>query len=563
MTMSLTERIQVAMKRKPAARVIRKVRVFHLTTGEWEEDTDIALDSRGWIAAVGPGYEGEEVISGEGLIAVPGFVDAHVHLESSLMTPRRYERMVTAHGVTTAVCDPHELANVVGEAAFAYYLQAACALKMSLVVRLSSCVPATSLETSGATVDSGCLRRWREKYPGLGLGELMNVPGVLFQDPEVMAKLEGAPFLDGHCPMVSGEALNAYLSVGVRNDHECSALPEAREKLRRGLQVLIREGSAARNLEALLPLLTLENSGQLAFCTDDRSPLDMEERGHLDAMVRRAIQAGVPPLVAYRVASVSAARGLGLTDRGLIAPGKRGDILLLSDLENCRIQRVFVGGIPREQLDQVEENADFPSEEPFLHTVRCRLMTPEDFPLLPRDGRPRPVMGVTDGSLLTERLSLPADAPDVLPVAVVERHGKNGNVGRGLVRGFGLQAGALASSVGHDSHNLCVVGTSPQAMAQAINALRESQGGFAVVRQDGSCLRLPLPVAGLISLEEGPALATRLRELHQAARELGCPLHDPFLQLAFLPLPVIPHLKLTDKGWVDVDAFRLLAPEES
>lgn len=560
--MSIAERIQVAMKRKPAARVIRRVRVFHLTTGEWEEDTDIALDSQGWIAAVGPGYEGEEVISGEGLIAVPGFVDAHMHLESSLMTPRQYERMVTAHGVTTAVCDPHELANVAGEAAFAYYLQAAQALKMSLVVRLASCVPATTLETSGAAVGAPCLKRWREKDPGLGLGEFMNVPGVLFQDPEVLAKLEGDPFVDGHCPMVSGEALNAYLSVGVRNDHECSSLPEAREKLRRGIQVLIREGSAARNLEALLPLMTLENSYQLAFCTDDRNPLDMEEGEHLDAMVRRAIQAGVSPLVAYRVASDSAARGMGLTDRGLVAPGRRGDILLLSDLEECRIQRVLVGGVPREELDLAEEGATFPSEEPFLHSVRCRPMTPEDFPLLPRDGRLHPVMGMADGSLLTERLSLPVDAPDVLPVAVVERHGKNGNVGRGLVRGFGLRAGALASSVGHDGHNLCVVGTSPQAMSQAVNALRESQGGFAVVDADGSCLLLPLPVAGLMSQEEGPVLANRLRKLHQAARELGCSLRDPFLQLAFLPLAVIPHLKLTDRGLVDVDAFRLLSPEE-
>lgn len=560
--MSLQECIQIALGQRPAALAIQHVRVFHLTTGEWEEDTDIALDSQGRIAAVGRGYDGVEVVPGKGLVAVPGFIDAHMHLESSLMIPRNYERMVTAYGVTTAVCDLHELANVVGEAAFDYCLQASQAMAMSLLVRISPCVPATPLETSGFTVDAQCLRRWRERHPELGLGELMNVPGVLNRDGELMAKVEGASFLDGHCPMVTGRALNAYLATGVRNDHESSTLEEAREKLRRGLQVLIREGSAARNLEALLPLMTLENSMRLGFCTDDRNPLDMEEEGHLDAMVRRAIRAGIPPLVAYRVASYSAAQGLGLTDRGLIAPGMRGDILLLSDWKECRLERVFVAGVPRERLFQKGRKDAFPSEEPFLHTVKCRPMTPEDFPLPPRDGRLHPVIGVLDGSLLTERLSLPADAPGVLPVAVVERHGKNGNVGRGLVRGFALKAGALASSVGHDSHNLCVVGTSPQAMAEAANALRESQGGFVAVRPDGTRVLLPLPVGGLMSQEEGPVLADRLRELHQAARELGCPLHAPFLQLAFVPLAVIPHLKLTDRGLVDVDAFRLLSPGE-
>ncbi len=557
--MSMTERIQVAMKEIPASLILRNVRIFHLTTGEVEEN-DIVLDDEGMIAAVGRGYEGRRVIDGRGAYAVPGFVDAHFHLESTLTTPRLYQQNVTAHGVTTAVCDPHELANVVGEAAFDFYLKSAAAMRMSLVVRLSSCVPATGLETSGAVIDAAALERWRAARPGLGLGEFMNVPGVVWRDPAVIRKLLPGGFVDGHCPGATGETLNAYCSTGIRNDHECSTVTEAMEKLRRGMQIFIREGSAARNLDALMPLLTLENSMQLAFCTDDQSPLDRQERGHIDSMVRRAIAAGVSPLVAYRVASFSAARGLELWDRGLIAPGRRGDIVLLSNLEECRIQQVFVRGLPQEELWNGEDPARYPSPEAFRNTVKCRAVTAEDFPMPPRDDTKRLVMGVRDGDLATDRLELSTREPDVLPLAVVERHGRNGNIGHGLVHGFQLKGGAIASTVGHDSHNICVVGASSQAMADAVNALRESQGGFVVVSPDGGKALLPLPLGGLFTDASTDALVENLRVLHKAALELGCPLRDPFLQLAFLPLPVIPHLKLTDRGLVDVDAFQLLPP---
>lgn len=557
--MSMTERIQVAMKEIPASLILRNVRIFHLATGEMEEN-DIVLDDEGMIAAVGRGYEGRRVIDGQGAYAVPGFVDAHFHLESTLTIPRLYQQNATAHGVTTAVCDPHELANVVGEAAFDFYLKSAAAMRMSLVVRLSSCVPATALETSGAVIDAAALDRWRTAHPGLGLGEFMNVPGVVWRDPAVLRKLLPGGFVDGHCPGATGEILNAYCSTGIRNDHECSTVEEAREKLRRGMQIFIREGSAARNLDALMPLLTLENSMQLAFCTDDQSPLDRQERGHIDSMIRRAIAAGVPPLVAYRVASFSAARGLELWDRGLIAPGRRGDIVLLSNLEECRIQQVFVKGLPQEELWDDEDPARYPSPKPFRDTVKCRAVTAADFPMPPQDDTKRLVMGVRDGDLVTDRLELSTRESDVLPLAVVERHGRNGNIGHGLVHGFQLKGGAIASTVGHDSHNICVVGTSSQAMADAVNALRESQGGFVVVSPDGRRALLPLPLGGLFTDVPTDELVANLRVLHKAALDLGCPLRDPFLQLAFLPLPVIPHLKLTDRGLVDVDAFQLLPP---
>ncbi len=552
--MNPTERIRMALGETPAALVLKDARVFHLSDGSFEE-ADIAIDDAGVIAGVGKGYEGRRAIDARGLTAVPGFIDTHTHLESSLMLPWEYERCVTRHGVTTAVCDPHELANVVGTAAFDFFFAAAQALTMDLQVRLSSCVPSTRLETSGAEITVADLRAYKRKYAA-ALGEYMNVPGVLTREPQTMAKLATFDFVDGHAPLLSGRALNAYVAAGVRNCHESSLLEEAREKLRRGMQVFIREGSAARSLDALMPLVTAENAPFLAFCTDDRNPLDMEEDGHIDRMVARCLAAGIPPLVAYRVASWSSAEGLGLHDRGLVAPGRRADIALLSDLADCRVERVIVHGIPAEEIHY--DKARLPDVEAFRHTVKCRAATADDFQM--HRNPCLPVIGVIDGTLVTDRLDgLPPDAPDVLPIAVLERHGRNGNIGQGFVRGFGLKRGAIASSVGHDSHNLCVVGTNGNDMAAAIEALRATQGGFVATCGGQVAAQVPLPVGGLFSEDPAENIANQLRTLRQAVRQLGCPLHDPFLTLAFLPLPVIPHLKLTDMGLVDLDNFRLLA----
>ena len=552
--MSLSERIRMARGEVPAALVLKNARVFHLTDGSFEE-ADIAIDDDGVIAGVGNGYEGRRALDARGLTAVPGFIDTHTHLESSLMLPWEYERCVTRHGVTTAVCDPHELANVVGTGAFDFFFAAAQALTMDLRVRLSSCVPATHLETSGAEITVADLRAYKRKYGAAALGEYMNVPGVLTREPQTMAKLATFDFIDGHAPLVGGRDLNAYIAAGVRNCHESSLLEEAREKVRRGMQVFIREGSAARNLDALMPLMTAENAPFLAFCTDDRNPLDMEEDGHIDRMLTRCMAAGIPPLVAYRVASWSPANGLDLRDRGLIAPGRRADIALLSDLAACRVERVIVHGMPAEEIHY--DKARLPDVGIFRHTVKCRAVTADDFQM--RRNPRLPVIGVIDGSLVTDRLDgLPPDAPDVLPIAVLERHGRNGNIGQGFVRGFGLKRGAIASSVGHDSHNLCVVGTNGNDMAAAIEALRATQGGFVATCDGKVAAQVPLPVGGLFSEESAEDIAKQLHTLRQAVRELGCPLHEPFLALAFLPLPVIPHLKLTDMGLVDLDNFQLL-----
>ncbi|MBR6324820.1 MAG: adenine deaminase, partial [Victivallales bacterium] len=485
--------ISVALKRVKADLVIKNANIFHLTTGKFEL-ADIAIVD-GLIAGIGHGYPADAEFDAQGKTAVPGFIDAHVHIESSMVTPRQFEQCVLPHGVTTVACDPHELANVVGEAAFEYFFSAAEGMDLDMQVRLSSCVPATPLETAGAAITADVLKNWHQRYPSAWLAEFMNVPGVLFEDPEVMAKLRLFDYIDGHCPLLSGDGLNAYVFTGIRNCHETSTVQEAEEKISRGMHIFIREGTAARNLDELMPIITLQNAPYIAFCTDDRNPLDIAEKGHLDSIIAHVIAAGVDPLVAYRVASMSASDVLGLHDRGLIAPGKRADIVLLDDLKTCKVAATFTKG----KLFSPNEIPILDAPGPFLHTVRCREVSADDF-VVPKRGADTPVIGVHDGSIITDYLRMDPDKEeDVLPMAVLERHGRNGNIGRAFVHGFGMKRGALASSVGHDSHNLCVVGTNTTDMAAAVNALRQSQGGLCVAIDGNVAGLLPLPVAGLMS----------------------------------------------------------------
>ena len=544
--------ISVALKRVKADLVIKNANIFHLTTGKFEL-ADIAIVD-GLIAGIGHGYPADAEFDAQGKTAVPGFIDAHAHIESSMVTPRQFEQCVLPHGVTTVACDPHELANVVGEAAFEYFFSAAEGMDLDMQVRLSSCVPATPLETAGAAITADVLKNWHQRYPSAWLAEFMNVPGVLFEDPEVMAKLRLFDYIDGHCPLLSGDGLNAYVFTGIRNCHETSTVQEAEEKISRGMHIFIREGTAARNLDELMPIITLQNAPYIAFCTDDRNPLDIAEKGHLDSIIAHVIAAGVDPLVAYRVASMSAADVLGLHDRGLIAPGKRADIVLLDDLKTCKVAATFTKG----KLFSPNEIPILDAPDPFLHTVRCREVTADDF-IVPKRGADTPVIGVHDGSIITDYLRMDPDKEeDVLPMAVLERHGKNGNIGHAFVHGFGMKRGALASSVGHDSHNLCVVGTNTTDMAVAVNALRQSQGGLCVAIDGNVAGLLPLPVAGLMSNLPHGVVEKQIRAVRAAAKLTGTSLHEPFMMLAFLPLPVIPFLKLTDRGLVDVQKFQII-----
>ncbi len=465
------------------------------------------------------------------------------------------------------ICDPHELSNVLGKPALQYFVDSAAATAMDLRVQLSSCVPATALETSGAELLAADLLTFKDHPKVIGLAEFMNFPGIFAKRPDVMDKLYAfqGEHIDGHAPMVSGAELNAYLACGIRNCHETTSLPEAQEKLRKGMQLLIRDGSVAKDVKTLAAAITPETSALCGFCTDDRNPLDIFEEGHLDHLIRTAISSGVPVLHAYRTASWSAAQGFGLRDRGMIAPGKRADIVLLQDLESCSVRRVLSAGRFADEIDFAAHQGPPPIG---LDSMKLGNVTAADF-ATPANGPTGPVIGIIPGKIVTEHLTLSLPYrhhqreidldQDVLKVAVLARHGKNRNIGRGFVKGFGLQSGALASSVGHDSHNVCVVGASNADMAIAVNRLTTLGGGFVAVLNGTVIGEIALPMAGLMSLHSFPVVRGQLIALRQAVAAMGCRLAEPFLQLAFLPLPVIPHLKITDMGLVDVDRFELIS----
>ncbi len=500
-----------------------------------------------------------------GAVLVPGFVDAHLHIESSLVTPDEFARCVGPRGVTTAIWDPHEIANVLGVPALRWALEAAERSAIDIRVMLSSCVPSTEMETSGARIGAAELAALRDHPKALGLAEMMNYPGVVAGDPDCLAKLEafrGRP-VDGHAPLLTGRRLDAYAAAGIGTEHEATTVAEAREKLSKGLRILIREGSVSKDLAALMPLMTERLAPFLALCTDDRNPLDIGEEGHLDHMIRTAIAGGVDPLVAYRIASASGAATHGLTDRGLIAPGRRADIVALGSLAACDAQAVWAGGV--ELTAEVLSGRRPP--EIGRRSVRPPEISERTF-RLPSAPEEQPVIGIQPGRILTDHLveavpetrgdRAPDPSRDLARVTVIERHGVNGNVASGFVRGFGLTRGAIASTVCHDHHNLICVGIDHADMALAAGRLREIEGGFCVAAEGEVLAELALPVAGLMSLRPFEEVRAGLEDLRRAARSLGVVLEEPFLQLAFIALPVIPHLKITDRGMVDVDAFRLL-----
>ena len=551
--------------RVPADLVLRGGRVLDVVTGALL-DGDVAICGDRIVGTCAD-YEGRVVEDVSGLVLVPGFIDAHLHVESSMVTPFEFDRCVTPRGVTTAICDPHEIANVAGRDGIRYFLEAAERTVTDLRVNLSSCVPATAMETSGARLEAGDLAGFMDHPKVIGLAEMMNYPGVVGGDPGVLAKLElfRGRHVDGHAPLLSGRDLNAYIAAGIRTEHEATTAEEAREKLSKGMRVLIREGSVSKDLAALMPLLTERLAPCLAFCTDDRNPLDIAEEGHLDHMIRTAIAAGAPPLAVYRAASLSAAEAFGLTDRGQIAPGRRADIVALSSLEECRAARVWCGGV---EATEAAFTARGPLAPVARDSVRAPRVTAERFRCEGSDAA-TPVIGVRAGTILTEHLTeaiapeggdtRPDPARDLARIAVVERHGVNGNVATGFVRGFGIARGAIAATVAHDHHNIVCVGVDYDDMAVAVNRLSEIEGGFVVADAGAVTAELALEIGGLMSLAPFEAVHARLVDLRAAASALGVTLEEPFLQLAFVALPVIPHLKITDHGLVDVDRFEVIS----
>lgn len=560
----IPSRLKAARGAEPADLVLRGGQVLDLVTGDMLTG-DVAIKD-GIIVGTMDSYQGAEVLDVTGLTLVPGFIDTHVHVESSLVTPFEFDRCVTPRGVTTAICDPHEIANVIGADGIRYFQQAAAHLVMDLKVQLSSCVPSTHMETAGAALSADDLAALMGDPSGLGLAEVMNYPGVVHGDPDMLAKLAlfAGGHADGHAPLLSGRDLNAYAAAGIRTEHEATSAEEAREKLQKGLRILIREGSVSKDMLALQPLLTERTAPYMCLCTDDRNPLDIGEHGHLDYMIRTLIARGTPPLAAYRAASLSAAEAFGLKDRGQIAPGKRADIVAVQSLAACDARHVIAGGVIVSDAAFAARQTVHPVGRGSVHGPRVdasRFRTTAN-------KTETDVIGIREGQILTDHLhediaieagdKRPDTTRDLVRITVIERHGKNGNIASGFVRGFGLQAGAIASTVCHDHHNIACVGVDYDDMALAVNRLSDLEGGFVVAHDGKVVAELALPVAGLMSLEPFENVRTALEDLRRAAKGLGVTLEEPFLQLAFLALPVIPALKITDRGMVDVTRFEII-----
>ena len=561
---SLEKRIAQGRGDAPADLVLRGGRIFDIVTGAMIEG-DVAIGGE-TIVGIAAAYEGQRTIDVSGLTLVPGFIDTHLHIESSLVTPFEFDRCVTPRGVTTAICDPHEIANVIGLPGIRWFQTASEHTLMDLRVQISSCVPSTHMETAGARLDPKDLAQVIGHPSGIGLAEFMNYPGVIHRDPGALTKLalfEGG-HIDGHCPLLSGRDLNAYITAGIRTEHEATTAEEALEKLQKGMRVLIREGSVSKDLEALAPILTEATSPYLCLCTDDRNPLDIAEQGHLDYMIRRLIERGATPLAAYRAASLSAAEAFGLKDRGQIAPGKRADIVALGSLEACDARLVLCGG---RVADDEAFSRRTAMPEIGRQSVRAPMASASNFRTLGNRTQ-TDVIGIVEGKIITEHLheeiaikdgdKRPDPTRDLVRISVVERHGKNGNISNGFVRGFNLASGAIASTVCHDHHNIVTIGVNYDDITVAVNRLRQIEGGFVVVRDGAVLAELSLPVAGLMSLEPFEVVHEKLVALRNAAQSLGVTLEEPFLQLAFLALPVIPALKITDRGMVDVTKFEII-----
>jgi adenine deaminase len=558
--MDLARRLAVARGDEPADLVVRGGRVLSVFTREWLE-TDVAVVD-GTFAGLGE-YEGKQTLDASGRYVVPGFVDAHMHLETSKLLFHEFARLVLPLGTTTVVVDPHEIANVLGTDGVHWLLDACAQLPLDVYVMASSSVPASRFESPRRPFTAGDLEGLMRRRRVIGLAEMMNFPGVVSGDPHELEKLAlpGAEHVDGHAPGVLGKSLNAYAAARIYSDHEAFTIEEGRERLRAGMWLLIREASAARNLEALIPLAKELGPHRIAFCTDDREPEHIAEDGHINSMVRDAVAAGVPPEDALVLATLNPATWHGLSHLGAIAPGYQADLLLLPDLDRFVPETVLKRGAPPGEIERPEV------PEWVKHSVRVRHVAARDF-AIPWDGGQARVIGVVPGQIVTESLvddpavedgQVVADPErDLAKIAVVERHLGTGRMAVGLVRGFGLRSGALASTFSHDAHNIVLVGVDDHDLARAVRRLIEIGGGEVVVEDGGVRAELALPVAGLLSEEPLESVVASSRGCIEAAAKLGCTLESPFQTLAFLALSVIPSLKITDAGIVDVDRFELV-----
>ncbi len=562
----LQRRVRVALGQEPGDLLLRGGRVVNVFTERVEPANVVIAD--GWIAGVGPyDWQADETVSLSGHGILPGLIDAHMHIESTLLLPVELAKVIVPRGTTAVLADPHEIANVAGMPGIRLLVDASAALPLDVFFMAPSCVPASDWESPGAVLDADAVNELLRHPRVVGLAEMMNFPGVLSQEPDVLQKVadalrHGLP-VDGHAPGLTGKQLIAYAAAGIRSDHECITVEEALAKAALGMLIQVREGSSARNLDTFLPLLVENRLGDWCLATDDIHVDDLMERGHLDALLRRVVAGGVPAARAVRHASLVPARHYGLTDRGAVAPGYRADLFVVQDLTDFEPHTVIKSGEVVARNGQYEAKRDQPRVT-FENTVRLGALDETAFELRP-SGERCSVIGIVPDNIVTKHESCTVrldpstrqwvfDAEqDVSLIACIERHLATGRVGVGLVRGFGFRrAGALGSSVAHDAHNLVVAGTNAADMLICARALEEMGGGFVVVSDGSVVARLPLGVAGLMSTQGFRSVRRQLDEVTEAARSLGCPLPAPFGTLSFLCLSVIPELRITDRGVFDV-----------
>lgn len=564
----LTRLVDVAAGREPADLVLSGGRVVNVHTGRIEEG-DVAIAGER-IAGIGS-YSGREVVRLDGAYVCPGFIDAHVHVESSMLSVPEFAAVVSAHGTTAVVADPHELANVMGTEGIRYILRSSKYSPINVYVMLSSCVPASHLESAGAELTAEDLEPFLADKWVLGLAEVMNYPGVVGCDPGVMEKLHlcQGTVIDGHAPGLGGRELMAYLAAGIRSDHECTTVEEAAEKLAAGMYIMIREGSVARNFDTLVSLVKPENAHRFMFCTDDKHVDDLIQEGQIDHMVQRAVAGGMSPVLAARLASTNAAQYFELRLVGAIAPGRQATITVLEDFESCRVARVYKEGRLVVADGECVARAEAKQTHGLRSTINIQRLEPSDFAIPMREDRRNVhIISIVPDQIHTERTIEEAPvregfvvanpARDLAKVALLERHQASGRIGLGLVRGFGLQCGALASSVAHDAHNLVIVGTNDGDMLAAAVRLVKIRGGLCVVRDGKVLADLPLPIAGLMSDGTAGEVADQLQRVRRAAKELGGTVNRPFMALSFLSLSVIGSLKLSDRGLVDTEKFEVI-----
>ena len=571
MKMGVERLISVAKGETPADLILANARIINTLSGE-SEDGNVAICGP-MIAGVGDYEQGQQVIDLKGKYLSPGLINGHIHLESSMLHVSQYAKAVVPRGTLAVVTDLHEIANVSGIRGIKYMMSCAHPLPLDLYLMVPSCVPATHLETSGARLTARDIRAILSWEHTIGLGEVMNFPGVIATDREVLAKIacSRGRVIDGHAPGVKGKELNAYISAGILSDHESTSLEEAREKLSRGMYVMIREGSSAKNLEALLPLVTDKTYKRCLFVVDDRSCADLLRDGDIDAVVRKAIRLGLDPVRAIQLATINSAEYFRLHGLGAIAPGYIANVIVVDDLTTFKAEMVFYHG----ELVAKEGEALFSplvtEDKKMTHTIRLKPFTIEAL-RMPAEEWAHPIIEIVPNQITTKKVEerpkaekgfvLPNTERDILKLVVVERHKATGNIGLGLVKGFGLKRGALASSIAHDSHNIIAVGTSDSDIYLAIAEVEKLQGGLVIAAEGKVQASLPLPIAGLLSQEPLEVVVNKFEKLQSIARDLGTRLGDPFATLSFLALPVIPELRLTDLGLVDVNAFKLILEKD-